>query len=48
VASLHPDSPPFQRFIGWGRGSFPQKDQAPAIAQKIAELAAMSSAGPGV
>jgi pimeloyl-ACP methyl ester carboxylesterase len=27
---------------------FPQEDQAPAIAQKIAELAAMSSAGPGV
>jgi hypothetical protein len=27
---------------------FPQEDQAPAIARKIAELAAMSSAGPGV
>jgi len=27
---------------------FPQKNQAPAIARKIAELAAMSSAGPGV
>jgi hypothetical protein len=26
----------------------PQEDQAPATAQKIAELAAMSSAGPGV
>jgi haloalkane dehalogenase len=27
---------------------FPQEDQAPAIAQKIAELAAMTSAGPSV
>jgi len=40
VASLHPDRLRFQRFM--------QEDQTRSIVQKIAGLAAMSSASPGV